>query len=412
MRLLVVTQYFWPETFIINDLVRTLANEGLEIVVMTGKPNYPDGIIFPGFEEDGITEELFDGRIKVIRVPVRPRGKGTRNLVRNYLSFVLSGSRHFPRLAKNINPDAVLVFGVSPITAAIPAIFLRLRKRTHLLLWVQDLWPESLAATGHVRNRFILRAVGLLVRGIYACCDTLLVQSHAFTEQVARYARRDKITYYPNSILERQYQDGSESPELPSELLHTLEQNFCAVFAGNIGSAQAVETLVDCAERLRDLQDVKIVLVGSGSRLDWVKAECKRRQLHNLVLPGRFPSEVMPDILSRASALLVTLKREEIFSYTVPSKVQAYLAAGRPLVAALDGEGARIIREAGAGLTCPSEDDKGLEEQLRKLHGMAYEERQKMGYAGRQYFLEHFEMTKMARRLICILQTRMNGQDQ
>ena len=409
MRLLVVSQYFWPESFIINDLVRTLADQGVDVTVMTGKPNYPGGDIFPGYDEKGVVEELFEGRIRILRVPLRPRGRGVRNLMRNYLSFVLSGSRYFPGLARDMNPDVILVFGLSPITAAIPAIILRLRKHAHLAVWIQDLWPESLSATGYVRNPVLLWAVGLLVRAIYACCDTLLVQSRAFIDPVARLASKNKIVYYPNSMLDVPSNGGVSASEVPGELLELMERNFCAVFAGNIGSAQAVETLVDCAERLRDLPDFKMVMIGSGSKLDWVQAERDRRNLHNLVLPGRFPMEQMPPLLSRASALLVTLKKETIFSYTVPSKIQAYMAAGRPLVAALDGEGTRIIEEAGAGLCCPSEDVNGLEERLRRLYGMAYEDRKKMGQAGRRYFLEHFEMTKMARRLTYLLQSRIDG---
>lgn len=410
MRLLVVSQYFWPESFIINDLVRTLDNQDIEITVLTGKPNYPDGDIFPGYEEKGVVEETLDGRTRVLRVPLRPRGRGTRNLMRNYLSFVISGSRYFPRLAKDLNPDVILVFAPSPITVAIPAIFLRWRTRAHLALWVQDLWPESLAATGHVRNPAILWATGLLVRAIYACCDTLLVQSRAFIKPVGRFASENKIVYYPNSMMDSSPIEETSAQDVPEELLALLEQNFCAVFAGNIGSAQAVETLVDCAERLRDLPNFRMVLIGSGSKLDWVRAERERRNLDNLILPGRFPMQAMPALFSRASALLVTLKKDVIFSYTVPSKVQAYMAAGRPMAAALDGEGARIIEEAGAGLCCPSEDLAGLEKQLRKLHNMTYEDRERMGQAGRRYFLEHFEMDKLARQLTSILQARINGQ--
>lgn len=409
MRLLVVSQYFWPESFIINDLVRTLVKQDIEITVLTGKPNYPDGDIFPGYEEKGVVEETLDGRTRVLRVPLRPRRRGTRNLMRNYLSFVISGSRYFPRLARDLNPDVILVFAPSPITVAIPAIFLRWRTRAHLALWVQDLWPESLAATGHVRNPMILWATGLLVRAIYACCDTLLVQSRAFIEPVARFASENKIVYYPNSMMDSSPIEEASAQDVPGELLALLEQHFCAVFAGNIGSAQAVETLVDCAERLRDLPSFRMVLIGSGSKLDWVRAERERRNLDNLVLPGRFPMQAMPALFSRASALLVTLKKDVIFSYTIPSKVQAYMAAGRPMVAALDGEGARIIEEAGAGLCCPSEDLAGLEKQLRKLHNMAYEDRERMGQAGRRYFLEHFEMDKLARQLTSILQARING---
>lgn len=412
MRILLVSQYFWPESFIINDLTRELVAQGNEVTVLTGKPNYPDGDVFPGYQQAGVSEELFEGNIRVLRVPLRPRGRGALNLMRNYLSFVVSGLLHFPRLVRSVQVDAILVFGLSPITAAIPAILLRQTRRTHLALWVQDLWPESLAATGYVRNPFLLWLAGLMVRAIYASCDTLLVQSRAFSVPVARFATKCKIVYYPNSMPDVSSVAAENAAKvLPAELIALLEGKFCAVFAGNIGTAQAVETLVDSAERLRDLPDFRLVLVGSGSRLDWVREECTRRGLDNVVLAGRFPMEVMPAIFARAQALLVTLTNATIFSYTVPSKVQAYMAAGRPLVAALDGEGARIVEEAGAGLTCAAEDGHGLAQRLRELHAMSPQERARMGQAGRRYFLEHFEMRKLARRLTDLLQARIHGKD-
>lgn len=409
MRILLVSQYFWPESFIINDLTRELVAQGNEVTVLTGKPNYPDGEVFVGYQQKGVSEALFEGKIRVLRVPLRPRRRGALNLMRNYMSFVVSGLLHFPRLAHSVQADAILVFAPSPITAAIPAILLKITRRAHLALWVQDLWPESLAATGFMRNPFLLWLAGLMVRAIYAGCDTLLVQSRAFTAPVARYAAARKIVYYPNSMADAPA--GSAAQAMPADLIALLEGKFCAVFAGNIGNAQAVETLIDSAEHLRDLPDFCLVLVGSGSRLDWVREECARRGLDNVVLAGRFPMQAMPAIFTRAQALLVTLKAETIFAYTVPSKVQAYMAAGRPLVAALDGEGARIIEEAGAGLTCAAEDGAGLAQRLRALHAMAPEERARMGQAGRRYFLEHFEMGKLARRLTDLLQARIQGKD-
>lgn len=406
MRVLVVTQYFWPETFIINDLVRLLCDQGAEVTVLTGKPNYPNGKIFPGYQQHGLQEELFDGRVRVLRAPLRPRGRsGTIDLARNYLSFVSSGLRHFPRMLGDFEPDVILCFAPSPITSVIPAIALRRKTGAHLALWIQDLWPESLAATGHVRNPAVLSLVGSVVRAAYARCDTLLVPSRAFTDPVSRYADASKIIYYPNSVPDDYDAEGAVA-DAPEELLSTLQQHFCAVFAGNIGRAQSVETLVDAAELVADLPDFRLVLVGSGSRLDWVREQCERRGLDNVILAGRFPMETMPAIFRHAGALIVSLKREKVFSYTIPSKLQAYMAAGRPLLAALDGEGARIVEEAGAGLTCPAEDGAALAARFRELHSMSAARRNDLGSAGRRYFLANFEMTMLAGRLLEIFRER------
>jgi len=407
MKILLVTQYYWPETFIIDGLVNKLVKQGNQVVVLTGKPNYPSGNIFPGYQAADIQTEVLGDGVEVMRVPLRPRGAGgAKNLFLNYLSFVWSGLRYFPRLVKDRKFDVILVFAISPITSAIPAIPLKWRKKAHLAIWIQDLWPESLAATGFIRNRFALKVMGWVVKGIYAFADTLLIQSRAFHAPVARYAKEDKIVYYPNSIDTEMMGDGETAP-LSDELIQLLETHFCVVFAGNIGKAQAIETLVAAASRLRDLPDLRLVLVGSGSMLDWVRGEKAANGLENLVLAGRFPMNMMFQIYARAAGLLVMLKDEEIFSYTIPGKIQAYLAAGKPIIAALNGEGARVVIEAKAGLTCPAEDAEGLAQRIRELYSMSEQERDRMGAAGHAYFLEHFEMSRQATRLVKILEERI-----
>lgn len=409
MKILVVTQYFWPESFIVNDLVRNLASRGHEIEVLTGKPNYPEGKVFAGYTAVGCMHESFDGVVPVHRIPLRQRGNGgAKNLLLNYLSFVVNGLFFSHRAVKGRLFDVVFVFAPSPITSAIPAIYLKWMFKAHLAVWVQDLWPESLSATGFIRNRLALRIIGWLVRGIYAFADTLLVQSKAFITPVARYARSDKIVYYPNS-----YRDSSQQTvtctQVSAELLAQLERNFCLVFAGNLGTAQSVETLVQAAENLKHLPDCKIVLVGSGSMFSWLEEQKAQKGLDNLILTGRFPAEEMSHVFSRAAGLLVTLKCDEIFAYTIPSKIQAYLAAGRPIIAALDGEGAAVIAEAGAGLTCPAEDAAGLAQCIEQLYHMSSPERDKLGHAGRMYFLEHFEMSRQCSRLVELLESRISA---
>ena len=406
MNILLLSQYFWPESFIINDLVKTLRDAGHHVVVATGKPNYPEGRVFDGYRADGVQREVFDGDIEVCRVPLRPRGQGGLNLFLNYLSFVWSGLRWFPTLLRAHRFDAIIVFAVSPITMAIPAIALRRQQQAHLAIWVQDLWPESLAATGYIRSRLILRMVGWMVRAIYSHADTILVQSKAFIAPVSRFAQPGKIVYYANSVADRP-SETAEDGGLPPSLVALLRSYFCVVFTGNIGTAQAVDTLVEAASRFRELPDVRLVLVGSGSMLDWAKRRVSELNLENVVMPGRLPAHSMPGIYRDAACLVVSLRDEEIFSYTVPAKVQAYLAAGRPIIACLNGEGARIVSEAKAGLTCAAGDAAALADCVRSLHTMPAEERARMGAAGRQYFLEHYEMGRQAKHLVDILEQRI-----
>ncbi|MBI2785637.1 MAG: glycosyltransferase family 4 protein [Legionella longbeachae] len=404
MKILVISQYFWPETFIINELVQTIATQGHYIEVLTGKPNYPEGSVFEGYSASGYSTELYN-QIPVHRAPLFPRGKGAKKLLLNYCSFILNGLFYFPRFVKKKQFDVIFVFAPSPITSAIPAIFLKWRLRTHLALWVQDLWPESVKATGFIQNKFLLWLIGYMVRGIYAASDTLLVQSKIFATLMEKYTSTEKIVYFPNSFLEPKVNTEIE-PVLPSSLLKELEENSCFVFAGNLGTAQALDTILQAAEKIIHIPQCKILLIGNGSRSNWLKQQIAERKINNVMLAGRFPSDIMPAIFSRAVGLLVTLKKEEIFSYTIPSKIQAYLAAGRPIIAALDGEGARIINEAQAGLVSPSEDAAALAKNIEELYYMPVSKRENLGKAGQEYFLEHFEMKKQSLRLIEILKER------
>ena len=402
MKILLLSQYFWPESFIINDIVRTLSEQGHEVTVATGKPNYPDGRVFEGYRAWGTQRERYLDRVDVVRVPLWPRGEGgAKNLILNYLSFALSGLVFLPWLLRKREFDAILVFAPSPIIQVAPAILLKWLKKARLTLWIQDLWPDSLAATGFVKSPMLLRMVGWMVRGIYRCCDTLLVQSQAFVEPVAQYANREKIRYYPNSM---DVSPARAVVPVPGELLELLEQNFCVIFAGNLGTAQALDTLVQAAVHLRDDPQIRMVLVGSGGRVGWLKAQKQVLGLDNLILPGRFPMEAMPQIFERASALLVSLSDEPAFAQTIPSKIQAYLAAGRPILASMNGEGARVILEARAGLASPAGKVLPLVANIRSMKALGEQARKDMGSSGRAYFDEQFEMTSQVRRLVELLQ--------
>lgn len=408
VNILVVSQYFWPETFIINDLVKTLVAQGHQVQVFTGKPNYPEGQTFSGYTPDGCSREMYANKVPVYRVPLRPRGHGAKGLLINYLSFVSNGLRFFPKELQRggTRYDVIFVFVPSPILSVLPAILLKWKTKAHLAVWVQDLWPESLSATGFVTNRFLLWVVGLVVRSIYACSDTLLIQSLAFKASVMHYAKEEKIVYYPNCYALNTTELVGPT-EIPEEILKFMDQHFCLVFAGNLGTAQSLETLVDAATRLRHLPQCKLVIVGSGRKHAWLESQKTALGLSNMVLVGRFPPSEMPQFFSRAGGLLLTLRKSSIFSLTIPSKLQAYLAAGRPVVAAIDGEGARIIEEANAGFCCAAEDGYGLSRAIERLYKMDPAERAQLGRSGRTYFASNFEMGRQGKRLIEIFEARI-----
>ncbi|MCU7828640.1 MAG: glycosyltransferase family 4 protein [Candidatus Thiodiazotropha sp. (ex Myrtea sp. 'scaly one' KF741663)] len=408
MNILIVTQYFWPETFIINELASQLSKFSHTVTVLTGKPNYPEGKIFQGYRSSGLQSEKTPGGIQVHRVPLRPRyAGGTKNLALNYLSFLYSGLIRFPRLIRGQRYDAIIFFAPSPMTSAITAIPIKYLTKSHLAIWIQDLWPESLTATGHVSKPIILLFIKQIVRLIYRFADTLLIQSKAFSQPVSKMAAADKIVYYPNFSSANIEKEKMAGAQLPPAILQTLDENFCLVFSGNLGTAQALETLLEAAEHLQDLTNLKILLVGSGSMSDRIEEKIQEKRLRNLILTGRLVVEMMPQLYQHAEGLLVLLKDEEIFSYTVPSKVQAYLAAAKPILASINGETARIIDEAGAGLTSRAEDASGLADSIRKLYHSTPEERAAMGRRGHEYFVQHFELESQTRRLVEILQQRI-----
>jgi len=397
MKLLIVTQYFRPENFRINDLALGLKEKGHEVQVLTGIPNYPGGRFFSSYNFFGPLFETYEN-ISVYRVPLIPRGNGSRiRLVLNCFCFVFFACLLGP-LRRLGSIDLILIYEPSPITVCLPALLLKKLKSAPVMFWMQDLWPESLSATGAISSEKILKMVDILVRFIYRGCDRILIQSRAFFKPVKHQGGDpNRILYFPNSaeklyqpvILEKDAQERAVMPE-----------GFCVTFAGNIGAAQDFGTLLNAAERLKDHTEINWVILGDGRMFPWVQRQVVERDLRKTVhLLGRYPAEAMPRFFALSDVLLVTLKKEKIFALTIPSKVQSYLACAKPIIAALDGEGARVIEEAGAGVTCPAENPKALAEAVWKLYNMSGREREEMGQKGISYFEKHFEREMLLDRL-------------
>ncbi|MBY4731310.1 glycosyltransferase family 4 protein [Cupriavidus pauculus] len=395
MRVLVVSQHYWPESFRINDVVASLQEADCEVTVLSGQPNYPRGEVFDGYKALAWGVEKHPLGYEIYRVPLMPRGRGRAlGLIGNYLSFMFGAASFGAWMLRRKRFDVVFVYGVSPILQVFPAIVLRTVCRAALVTWVQDLWPQSLEVTGFVKNRRVLALVERVVRWLYRSNDLLLAQSEAFVPTIQRLSGGTGVVYHPNPGEKAGVDEASAKPPV------VLKPAFNVVFAGNLGTVQALETILDAAEKLQPDDAVHFTLVGDGSRRSWVEEEIKRRALRNVSLPGSFASNQMPMIFAQADALLVSLVRSPIMEQTVPSKVQAYLAAGKPLIAAMDGEGARVVREARAGLACPAEDSNALVEAVTALKSAPASELQAMGQAGRNYYQRHFEPATLTDRLI------------
>jgi len=401
LHILIVSQYFWPESFRINDLAVGLKERGHHVSVLTGIPNYPTGHFFPGYHVFS-SGEVFE-EIPVYRVPMISRGqsRGLR-IIANYLSFALSSSLLGPMRVRD-KFDLIFVFEPSPITVGLPAVILKKLKKIPIVFWVQDLWPETLVATGAVKSPRILKQVDRLVRFLYRQCDRILVQSRAFVDDIhAKDIPHEQIYYFPN------WAESFFRPLEPAECTteeNELPKGFRILFAGNIGVSQSFETILQAAELTQKNRELHWVILGDGRERERVAEEIEARNLAETVhLLGSRPVESMPRYYAAADVLLATLKRDPVFSMTIPSKIQSYLACGKPIRTAIDGEGANIVREAKAGLTAPAEDFKTLAEQALRLFETNKLEREKMGQNGRQYFLREFERELLLDRLETIMQ--------
>jgi len=395
MKVLIVSQYFWPESFRINDLVSSLVERGHQVTVLTGKPNYPGGSFFPGYGFLKTSRENHAGAT-VIRVPLVPRGKGgALRLALNYLSFAFFAAVLAPFRCRD-SYDVTFVFEPSPVTVGLPAIVMKWIKAVPILFWVQDLWPESLSAAGGLRSAWLLNAVNRLVVFIYRNCDLVLIQSRGFNEPVReRGVLQEQIRYFPNWA-----EDVFDAPVVSSQqVAQDLPAGFRVVFAGNFGAAQSLETIVKAAMLVRN-EPIHWVFLGSGRRGAWLENEIAVCGLSDTIhVLGRKPVEDMPGYFARADVLLVTLRKDPIFSLTIPSKVQTYLAAGRPILGALDGEGARIIEEAGAGIAVPAENAEELARAILRLYRLDRAERESMGKSGVEYSRQHFNRDRLLEEL-------------
>ena len=400
MKVLIWTQYFWPENFHINAVARSLHEQGIEVTILTGKPNYPEGEIFEGYKATGIQKENYSG-FEVIRIPLRQRGKNSgKGMALNYLSFIVSGYLFAPFALRGKKFDVVFVYAPSPLLQTLPAIYLAWLKRAPLVLWVQDIWPDALVATGFVKNKWILGSIEIAVRYIYHFTDCILIQSEAFRSSlVSRVNKVDKIRYFPNSA-------ECKSILLPiaqvPDISNVISQSFSVVFTGNIGTVQSCETIIAAAKQLQHIGNLMFYLVGDGSMVDDIKRSIEVSGLENIVMTGRVPTEDMSSIYESASVLLLSLKDNAVTAITIPNKLQGYLSSGKPIIVSSNGESAKVLIKANAGLTCPAEDANALTNAVLMLYEMSPEERDLLGSNGLKYFEKHYNLQNRVVELIAL----------
>ncbi len=397
MRILIFTQYFWPENFRINDLVQELSNRGHKITVITGLPNYPSGNLHSEYKKKPTKFSNYCSA-KIIRVPIVLRGNG--NLLRlffNYVSYVFSASIGAWRLRKS-EFDLAFVYEPSPITVCLPAIFFKFLTKTPIIFWVLDLWPETLKSLKIINSRLILAIVGKLVSFIYKRCDLILGQSKSFESEINKYSfDPSKFRYFPS--WSEDFVEETSYKNLP--ILSNDNDLFKIVFTGNIGKSQDFESILLAAEILKSSNiKAKFLIFGDGRmKNDLVDQILSKGLKEQIQICGLYPLSSMPSIYQQSDALLATLKATPAFEKTIPAKIQSYMLSSRPILTMLSGEGSRIVNDAECGLTSNSGDFLKLIENIKILMELNEADRNKMGLNGRSYLETEFNRKSIIDKL-------------
>ena len=389
--ILVVSQYFYPEAFRINDMCLEWVKRGYKVTVITGLPNYPAGKIFDGY---GLTEkrtEIWNG-IEIIRLPLIPRGSTSIGMIMNYISFMVSGV--ISGKLKNINADYVFSFEVSPMTQVLAGISFAKKLKVPHYLYVQDLWPENVVTVTGITNPAIVKPINKMVDYIYKNSDQIFATSPSFVDAICNRevpVSRDKVHYWPQ-YAEEFYKpcEKKEAAGIPND------EYFKIIFTGNIGVAQGLGILPETAELLSN-EKVKFIMVGDGRYLDDFNAEIKRRGVEDkFIMILRQPAEKIPELLCACDAAFLSFQKEQLWKMTIPAKLQSYMACGMPVLASAEGETQRIINEAECGICSAIGNARELAMAVNKIMDSDLE---KMGANSRKYFLEHFNKKNLMNRI-------------
>ena len=401
MKLLIISQYFWPENFRVNELAEELTELGHKLTILTGYPNYPEGEIYKEFKKNKFNFKNFKG-VEIIRVPILPRKKNKLNLLLNYMSF-LSNSillGYFKLRGKNF--DAIITYQLSPVTVGITSAFFSFIKNCPNILWILDLWPDTLVALNILKRKWQIKIFKVLVNWIYSRCDIILAQSKSILSEINNYSSIKNNAYYFPSWGESDlfFKSKAPAPEVK------LKNIFTIMFAGNIGEAQDFPNIIKAVKHL-SLQNIdcfRLVIIGEGSKKEWLKKEIKRLDIEKYFeIHKSYPFKRMGSFFQHADVLLVSLQNKKVFNMTIPGKVQFYLSSGVPIIGMICGEGAKVIRESKAGFVCDSGDYLSLSKIIEKTLQLNKKDLQNIGLNGKEYAEKVFSKTKLITKLNKIL---------
>lgn len=385
MRILIVTFFYHPEP---NDvkahiLAKNLVKLGHDVTVITTFPNYPDGKIYAGYKQKWRQWEEKDN-VSILRVPLYPdHSRSGLKRALSYSSFMFNAA--FLGMLLTSKCDVIWAYN-PPLTTIVSGFWLSLVKRSPYVIEIQDMWPETLASTGMFSNKTGLKIIGRIAKFLYRFSSGITVISNGFKDNlVAKGVPSEKVHVLPNwTANEDIYIPQSKDLSLSEQ--YGLSNKFNVIIAGNLGPAQSLETVIDAAELLRDLPNLQIVFIGDGLELPKLKDSVNQKQLNNVLFIPRQPSTKIPEFLAWADVLLVHLKDDPLFHMTIPSRTMSYMACGRPIICALAGDGADIIRDAEAGLICTPENAVEVAEAIEKMYNMPVDEREQLGLNARSAY--------------------------
>lgn len=394
--ILVISQYFYPEEFRINDICKNWIERGYKVTVVTGIPNYPQGEYYEGYSRTLKRREKWEG-IDIVRLPIRPRYKGSINLIRNYFSFVFEGYKWVRQT--DIIADLVYTYEVSPMTQALVGIKYARKFKVPHYLYVTDLWPENIEIITGIKNKVLIYPISLMVDYIYKHSKRIFTSSKSFIKSINdRGVPLDKLEFWP------QYAEEYYKPVsiIEPEIRDCFKQDtFNIVFAGNIGYAQGLNILIPVVQALNKRKiKATFVLIGDGRYKSELHKTVQEQGLSSsFQFIERQPSARIPAYLAMADALLISLAKSEVFSITIPAKTQSCLACAKPILLSADGEVQQIITESGAGFVSNAEDFEGLVSNIEKMMALPLEERLELGKLASDYSKKFFDREKLLDRI-------------
>lgn len=363
MNLLVVSQYYYPEQFRINDICKEWVKRGYNVTVITGIPNYPQGKFYKGYNWFKNRKEEKDG-VNIIRLPIISRGKSAIRLVLNYLSFVISGFFFAKFTRKKF--DKVFIYEVSPITQSYVGIWYAKRKKIECNLYVMDLWPESIQLATGIKNRTILNIVGKMVDNIYKNCDRIFTSSKSFIKSIEKRGQpSNKLAFWP------QYAESFYKP-IPKDECYISgipdDDTFKIIFAGNIGQAQGLDILVDVAKEIKQKSmNVKFYIIGDGRAKKTLIENVNKENVNDIIkFIEKKPANEIPKYYAVCDMAFISLKKDELSNQVLPAKLQSYLACGIPILGCVDGEAKDVIENSKAGY-CVEHNSIQIVEKIEEI---------------------------------------------